>query len=308
MPNDNSLYSISESEVISSRAEQVKEHWRLLRRLKLPDMINYPYSNDTRYGLIIDVETTGLSIQEDEVVQIALLPFSYDPEYSLIFEVDHENAFEGLREPSKPMSEEASLVTGITDAHLKGQSINPEVIARLVQQSDLVIAHNSRFDRPMVEKLWPIFKTKPWGCSLTSVDWLREGYSGGKLDYLGMQFGWFYDGHRALTDCEACLALLAQDLPNSGRKIMSLVQEAAAQNEYLIPAYYAPFDKKDILKQRGYRWRPDNLPNGKVWWIICDDAEAEIAWLRSEIFRSDREITVIEISALNRFSERIWEF
>jgi len=25
-----------------------------------------------------------------------------------------------------------------------------------------------------------------------------------------MQFGWFYDGHRALADCEACLALLEQ--------------------------------------------------------------------------------------------------
>jgi hypothetical protein len=31
-----------------------------------------------------------------------------------------------------------------------------------------------------------------------------------------MQFGWFYGGHRALADCEACLALLAQSLPKSG--------------------------------------------------------------------------------------------
>ena len=43
------------------------------------------------------------------------------------------------------------------------------------------------------------------------------------LPELGMQFGWFYDGHRAMADCEACLALLAQTLPKSDRRIMAAV-------------------------------------------------------------------------------------
>ena len=45
-----------------------------------------------------------------------------------------------------------------------------------------------------------------------------------------MQFGWFYDGHRALADCEACLALLAQTLPKSGQRVMAEVREAARKN------------------------------------------------------------------------------
>ena len=92
---------------------------------------------------------------------------------------------------------------------VSGQSINEQAVASVVYTSDLIIAHNARFDRAMVEKHWQCFTEKPWGCSFSSVDWLREGFSAGKLDYLGMQFGWFYDGHRALSDCEACLALLA---------------------------------------------------------------------------------------------------
>lgn len=308
MPNDFSLLAASNIELMSEHAESERDNWRLLRKLDLPETINRRHTDNIRHGITVDVETTGLSTQEDEVVQIAILPFTYDPEFNIVLEVDHANKLEALREPGIPMSEEASLVTGITDEMLIGHSIDPEVISRLVGQSDLIIAHNSSFDRPMVEKLWPIFQTKPWGCSLTSIDWLREGYSAGKLDYLGMQFGWFYDGHRALADCEACLALLAQDLPKSARSVLSLVREAAARKQYLIPAYGAPFDMKDLLKQRGYRWRPDNLANGKVWWTICDDVDAEKNWLQNEIYRSNRHLNAIDISALNRFSERIWEF
>jgi DNA polymerase-3 subunit epsilon len=60
-----------------------------------------------------------------------------------------------------------------------------------VADAGLVIAHNAYFDRAMVERHWNCFAEKPWACTLNSVDWLREGFSAGKLDYLGMQFGWF---------------------------------------------------------------------------------------------------------------------
>jgi DNA polymerase-3 subunit epsilon len=218
MPNDFSLFAVDDIELMNERAFRERGNWRLLKKLEIPEIINYRYTDDVDRGIVIDVETTGLSTLEDEVVQIAILPFTYDPEFGLVLEVDHDKKLEALREPSTPMSEEASLITGITDEMLKGQSIDAKLINSVVDQADLIIAHNANFDRPMVEKLWPVFKTKPWSCSLRSVDWLREGYSGGKLDYLGMQFGWFYDGHRALADCEACLALLAQDLPNRDAK------------------------------------------------------------------------------------------
>jgi DNA polymerase-3 subunit epsilon len=159
----------------------------------------------------------------------------------------------------------------------------------------------------MVESIWPCFEKKPWGCTLSSIDWLSEGFSAGKLDYLGMQFGWFYDGHRALSDCEACLALLAQTLPMSGNRVMLTVREAAVRKDYVIRAVNAPYDLRDKLKQRDYRWRPAELPNGRVWWTTASDPETEMAWLRSEIYGREADIPVHEINALNRFSERIWQ-
>ena len=160
----------------------------------------------------------------------------------------------------------------------------------------------------MVERHWDCFVEKPWACTLNDVDWLREGFSTGKLDYLGMQFGWFYDGHQALADCEACLALLAQTFPKSDRRVMSVVREAALHDDFLIRAIDAPYDLRGRLKERGYRWRPAELRNGKVWWMMTDNPEAEIAWLRAEVYDRQATIPIRAVTACERYSDRLWSF
>jgi DNA polymerase-3 subunit epsilon len=305
--NDFDIFSLPKTAIMAPTAADQADDWRLLRRLCLPPRLNQPGGGTIKCGLIIDVETTGLLLESDEVIQLAMLPFDYELESGLIIDIHHHDAFEEMREPAVGISEEASLITGIRDADVAGKTIDPNIVEELVGAADLVIAHNAQFDRPMVEKLLPTFKTKPWACSLTGVDWLREGFAAGKLDYLGMQFGWFYDGHRALADCEACLALLAQQLPKSNAQVLAMVREAALNVDYLVRAINAPYDARMFLKARGYRWRPAELPNGKVWWTSTSDAAAEIDWLQSEVYGTVTSIPTNRITALNRYSERIWE-
>lgn len=305
--NDHSLFAIGAEHVIQSGAQAHADDWRLLRRLALPRRLNDSRGGTVKRALVRYVETTGLSLESNEVIQLAMLPFTYELETGRILEIDHDRAFDGLREPGVPISDEASLVTGLTAKAVAGRTIDGSVVEALVADADLIIAHNASFDRVMVEKHWPCFARKPWGCTLSSVDWLREGFSAGKLDYLGMQFGWFYYGHRALADCEACLALLAQELPRSGQRIMSAVRDAALREEHLVRAVDAPFDERLKLKERGYRWRPAELPLGKVWWTITSDPASEIAWLRAEIYGRNANVPTHKVTALNRFSERLWE-
>ncbi len=301
-------FSFDTSTVVTANAAIPSDQWRLLRRLAIPNKFNQPDGRSVKRGLALDVEATGLSLENDDVIQLAMLPFDYDPSDGRITDVHKELSFEGLREPSQPISEEASIITGITDQMVSGQSIDETKVRPIVEQSDLIFAHNAFFDRVMVEKHWPCFSKKPWACTFKSIDWLREGFSAGKLDHLGMQFGWFYDGHTALADCEACLALLAQTLPKSGRRVLEVVREVAQQTEHLICAIDAPFDEKDTLRDRGYRWRPAELKNGKVWWTTCLDREAEIEWLQSEIYRYEKDIPTQEVTALSRYSNRLWDF
>ena len=304
--NQYSHFAFEGADIIRPRTTIDSAEWRLLGRLHLPDRFNDPQGKSIKHAVVVDVETTGLSAEQDEVIQLAMLPFDYEVESGRILTVHKSGAFEGLRQPSVPISEEAGLITGITDDMVAGRSIDDDVVAATIANAGLVIAHNAAFDRIMVEKHWPCFSDKPWACTLDAIDWLREGFSAGKLDYLGMQFGWFYDGHRALADCEACLALLAQSLPKSGRRVMSAVREAALKTDYLIRAVDAPYEMKDKLKQRGYRWRPAELQNGKVWWSTVDDPEAEISWLRTEVYGRDATIPVDRIVASKRYSDRIW--
>tara|TARA_Y100001968_G_scaffold320695_1_gene354003 strand:+ start:56 stop:979 length:924 start_codon:yes stop_codon:yes gene_type:complete len=306
--NDFKNFGFDISTVIRNNTTVPLEHWKLLRRLEIPNQFNKSHGQPLKRGLALDVEATGLSLKNDDVIQLAMLPFDYDPLDGRITNVHKDLSFEGFREPALPISEEASIITGITDQMVLGQSIDAARVRLIVEQSDLIFAHNAFFDRVMVEKHWPCFSEKSWACTFQSIDWLREGFTAGKLDYLGMQFGWFYDGHTALADCEACLALLAQTLPKSNRRVLEVVRESALNTEYLICAVDAPFDEKDTLRDRGYRWRPAGLQNGKVWWTICPDKEAEIGWLRSEIYRYEKDIPTQEVTAINRYSNRLWDF
>ena len=308
MSNEFPNFDFEVSDIIKPNNGILEEDWKVLRRLKIPDMFNQPSSSKVKRGVVLDVEATGLSLEKDDVIQLAMLPFEYDPENDRITNVCKKMSFEGLREPCTSISEEASLVTGITDQMVRGKTIDNCAVDNIVKDTDIIFAHNAQFDRIMVEKHWPCFSKKPWACTFRAVDWLREGYAAGKLDYIGAQFGWFYDGHSALADCEACLAILAQTLPKSGRPVLGVVRAAAQKIEYLICAFDAPFHKKNLLRDRGYRWRPAGLPNGRVWWTVCSDEKSEINWLNSNVYDTEQEIVPRKVTAFNRFSNRMWEF
>ena len=301
------LHSFSLSEILSDEAGRYAEDFRVLRRLAIPDQMHRLEGAVIKNGLVVDVESTGLSLEDDDIIQLGLLPFSYDATTSKILTVDKDKAFVGLREPAVPMSAEASLITGIKNEDLAGKQINETHVTRLVEGADLIIAHNAAFDRPMVEKLWKCFEAKPWACTLADIDWLAEGFAAGKLDYLGMQFGWFYDGHDAFADCEACLALLTRTLPKSGQLVLNALRKNAQRQEHLLRAVGADFEKKEQLKRRRYQWRAQDTQFGKFWWTITDDLPGESAWLQDEIYGDKRAIKASPVPATMRFSNRIWE-
>lgn len=90
-----------------------------------------------------------------------------------------------------------------------GKAIDLAAVSAFVNDAVLLIAHEARFDRPFCERLFPEFADKYWACSNTQVDWAARGHRGTKLTYLLNDFGYFYDGHRALDDCYAVLEVLS---------------------------------------------------------------------------------------------------
>lgn len=257
----------------------------------------------TRLGLFVDVETTGLDPYTDEVIELAMVPFTYGLD-GRIFEI--HDALERFQEPSRPIPAVITGLTGITDAMVAGKEIDAHEVASFAAGASLVIAHNAAFDRRFAERISEVFTTKPWACSMSQIEWVEEGHEGTKLAYLAAGAGFFYDRHRAAHDCRAAIELLAAPLPRSGALGMARLLERARRPSWRIWAENSPFDLKDVLKARGYRWNGDGNPNPRAWYIDVDDdqREAELSYLTKEIYLRDVELLVHRMTAYNRFSDR----
>ena len=68
-------FSFDTSAVISDNTVIPSEQWKLLRRLKIPSKFNHSHGQPVKRGLALDVEATGLSLENDDVIQLAMLPF-----------------------------------------------------------------------------------------------------------------------------------------------------------------------------------------------------------------------------------------
>ncbi len=290
---------------LEGMAEQLRAsgEYRVQRRLQPRTRINDSLGAPTRSGLLVDVETTGLDPQKHEIIELAMVPFSYLPDGTIC---DVGAAFEQLNQPSSPIPPSITRLTGITDAMVADQSIDNEAVRALVDGAALVVAHNASFDRRFLERLSDAFVKKPWACSMTQVDWVEEGHEGVKLAYLAAGAGFFYNRHRAAHDCRATIELLATPLPTSGMPAMRCLLDRARRPSWRIWAENSPYDSKDLLKARGYRWNGDGNSNPRAWYIDVDNGmeEAEVAFLRESIYLRDVELPVREITAYTRFSDR----
>ena len=278
--------------------------FRVQRRLEPRRFVNAADGTPTRTGLFVDVETTGLDPYKDEVIELAMMPFTYGLD-GRIFEI--LEPFECFNEPGIPIPAAITRLTGITDAMVAGHKIDPLEVSAFASGPALVVAHNAAFDRRFVERISDVFTTKPWACSMTQIDWVGEGHEGTKLAYLATGSGFFYDRHRAAHDCRAAIELLATPLPKTGQLALSRLLERARRPTWRIWAENSPYDLKDTLKARGYKWNGDDNPNPRAWYIDVEDEqrETEMAYLCKEIYLREVELLVHRMTAYNRFSDRV---
>jgi len=274
--------------------------FRVLRRLGTPSVVSVQIEGAASRAAVVDVETTGTG-PDDRLVELAALIFEYDPANGRMGRV--LDTYDALEDPGRPIPPEAVAIHGITDAMVAGQALDEARVRSLFDGVGLDIAHNAKFDRQFLERRLDLFAALPWACSYEQIPWAEEGLRGGRLEYLAMEFGFFYEAHRRATDCEALLQLLRQTLPRSGvsafEKLLADVQNPA----YSLAALDSPFEKKELLKTRGYRWDDKR----RVWHRVVPHAaaKAEAEWLKAEIYGGLRcRIEVEKLDALIRFSGR----
>lgn len=227
---------------------------------------------------VLDVETTGRSHRTDAVIELAVRRIAFDRQ-GVITEIGAARSW--LEEPSGPLDPEISQLTGLTDDMLAGMTIDEEAAVGLLAGADVIVAHNAGFDRTFVEGRLHGLPRKPWACSMLDVDWPSLGFDGRKLGHLLMQCGLYHEPHRAVDDVDAVIGLLQHALPGGGT-ILGHMLARARRPTWLVRAYGAHYDAKDMLQARGYRW--NSLDRHWMRMVGHDELEAEREWLDREVY------------------------
>jgi DNA polymerase-3 subunit epsilon len=295
---ENDLTLAAMAEALAKSAD-----YRVLRRLVRRETFAPPVGQSTKTGILLDVETTGLDQQKDEVIELGMVKFEYLADGRI---AGVRDAFTSFNEPSVPIPPEVTALTGITDEMVAGQQINDDAVSSFVDDAVIVIAHNASFDRKFAERYWPIFQRKAWGCSATEIEWRRHGFEGSRLGYLLNGAGFFHQAHRAVDDCHALLEILAFELPTTGSPALAALLEQARKKMMRVWAEQSPFDLKDALKRRGYRWSDGSDGRPRSWYIDVDESKLddEITFLKTEIYLDDTEPRLQALTAFDRFSIR----
>jgi DNA polymerase-3 subunit epsilon len=299
-------YTEADTDSESERmAKKLSTHpdYKVLRRLQ-PCLDYGPAAPGvvTRRVLVLDTETTGLDQRSEKIIELAMLAVDVDVATGL--PVGQVEIYEDFEDPGKPISPAIVQITGIDSAMVQGHRLNDARVNEMVTRADLIVAHNAGFDRPFVEARLPVFVGKSWACSFAGIDWKAQGAGSAKLEFLAHESGWFYDAHRAQVDCHALLQVLAKPLPKSSQTGLACLMAAAQNTRYKLRAVGAPFESKDKLKGRGYRWDGE----GRVWTTTLGSTEAlqtEGAWLWEQVFgqRSAR-ILIEALDSKVQFSAR----
>jgi DNA polymerase-3 subunit epsilon len=285
-----------------ARQLEATGNYRVIRRLFPRAITPSPIGCTDKVGVILDFETTGLDPEKDEIIEVAMVKFRYSATDEL---TGVSGVFQSYNEPSIPIPALVTELTGITHDMVIEHRIDTGALEEFVAGANIIIAHNASFDRKFAERLSPLFEHKYWACTQTEIDWRKHGFGGAKLGYLLADMGYFHTAHRAIDDCHALVEILAHPLSAAPSVFAELI-ERARRTTIRVWAQRTPFDLKDVLKARGYRWNDGTDGRPKSWFIdVAEEArDAEVGFLKNEIYQRDVDIECRAMTALDRFSNR----
>lgn len=149
------------------------------------------------------METTGVKPDYDEIVELAVVLFSYDQNGIK----DIIDSYSGLREPSCPISKSAYNAHRLSEQELKGKQLDIKRIESLIELADFIVSHSNSFDKEFTVGIMPSIKDKRWYCSMKNISWVGSRSLQKLFKLNGIETE---NPNRALSDVKGLLSLLSK--------------------------------------------------------------------------------------------------
>lgn len=234
----------------------------------------------------IDIETTGLDIQNDDITEIAYVikKWGEDKPYRTVSE---------FIQTDKEISSEITELTGITTAHTDTGMAIETFLDMLcsdlrVFKVDYMLAQNGKyFDKPFIERVADSHNTSlpgiPWLDSKWDIEW---GNRPAGLTYLAADCGFLNPfPHAALMDVMTMFRVVET-------KDLDTLIARASSPEIIVQAL-VPFERKEEAKTRRYRWEKwHDMHFPKKWVKLIKEIDLE----------AERQESPFEIKEIHRAS------
>ena len=208
-------------------------------------------NNNIEKVLIIDTETTGLDENKDEVIEIGCI----------LFHVSSRSVLSQVSFLLPVRTNEAEYVNGIsaevTNIDQPWQD-GLNFFLKLVDYSDLIVAHNVEFDRKWFGKGRLPKLEKNWICSLEDINWSfqKSLKSRPSVTDLALSFSIpVWNLHRALSDC-----FYISEVFKKCHNLEELLLKAT-EPRFLYKALVS-YEERYLAKNAGFRW---NTPVEGAW-------------------------------------------
>jgi DNA polymerase-3 subunit epsilon len=194
----------------------------------------------------LDFETTGLSAEKNEIIEVGAVLFDFELKKPLEM---YSTFVLGKIGFSPKISDEIFRITGITESMVTNNGVSlAEVRIRLQQmesRAEFFMAHNAEFDRGFYNT--HIYQSrKPWLCTKNDIDYPAH-FKGRSLIHVSAEHGFINPfQHRAVFDVMSMLRVASE------YDIKEIVQSSLSP--MVILRAMVTYENKDLARARGYQW------------------------------------------------------
>ena len=201
--------------------------------------------------LILDTETTGLDENKDEIIEIGCILFNVSSK-SVLSQVSF--LFPVISNEAEQINGISAEVSNVIQPWEEGFSF----FLKLVECSDLIVAHNVEFDKKWFGKGRLPKLEKKWICSLEDINWSFQKNLKNRPSVTDLALSFsipVWSLHRALSDC-----FYISEVFKKCENLEELLIKAT-EPRFLYKALVS-YEERSLAKKAGFRW---NNPAQGAW-------------------------------------------